>query len=127
MRHVDRTKRPAVGETIVNRCRVRIYLAFTALLVASPAFATDNSFRCPRTGRIVHEGDTMAEVLNECGEPELSTPAGLRIRRINKVESIAIQIEEWTYDFGPHRFIQILRFENGRLQSIERGGYGTAG
>ena len=35
-----------------------------------------------------------------------------------------ITIEEWTYNFGPERFIRTLIFENDELSSIETGGYG---
>ena len=35
-----------------------------------------------------------------------------------------IRIEEWTYNFGSTRFIRFLRFENGLLRNISRGGYG---
>lgn len=30
-----------------------------------------------------------------------------------------IQIEEWVYNFGPQRFMQLLRFEDGRLKQIQ--------
>ena len=35
-----------------------------------------------------------------------------------------IQIEEWTYDFGPHRLIQKIRFINGIAVKISPQGYG---
>ena len=35
-----------------------------------------------------------------------------------------VDIQEWTYNFGPSRFIQVLKFENDRLRSIIGGGYG---
>ena len=37
---------------------------------------------------------------------------------------IPVNIEEWIYNFGPHRFMRVLRFEEGRLKSVgvlERG------
>ncbi|WP_082048073.1 DUF2845 domain-containing protein [Geoalkalibacter ferrihydriticus] len=33
-------------------------------------------------------------------------------------------VDEWTYNFGPRRFLLHLIFENGRLRQIETGGYG---
>ena len=30
-----------------------------------------------------------------------------------------VQIEEWVYNFGPQRFMQLLRFEDGRLKQIQ--------
>ena len=38
--------------------------------------------------------------------------------------SFEVKIEEWTYNFGPERFIRTLTFENGELVDIETGGYG---
>jgi hypothetical protein len=35
-----------------------------------------------------------------------------------------VPVEEWTYNFGPTRFIYYLRFENGRLTRITSGDYG---
>lgn len=32
--------------------------------------------------------------------------------------------EEWTYNFGPSRFLYILTFKNGRLVKIDDDGYG---
>jgi hypothetical protein len=37
---------------------------------------------------------------------------------------VPVDIEEWTYNLGPNRFMRVLRFEGGRLRSInilERG------
>lgn len=35
------------------------------------------------------------------------------------VYEIDVQIEEWVYNFGPQRFMQLLRFEDGRLKQIQ--------
>jgi hypothetical protein len=39
-------------------------------------------------------------------------------------DSIDVPVEEWTYDFGPQRFIQFLTFEDGRLVRVQSGDYG---
>ena len=36
-----------------------------------------------------------------------------------------VQIDEWTYDFGPRRFIQILTFVDGTLETVEADGRGN--
>ncbi|HEY6012184.1 MAG TPA: DUF2845 domain-containing protein [Nitrospirota bacterium] len=33
-------------------------------------------------------------------------------------------IEEWTYDFGPNRFMRIITFRNNTVSDIRTGGYG---
>jgi len=72
-------------------------------------------------------GDSKLEVFQKCGAPvrvgrgkggekELTDPDTV-VRRI-------LDSDYWTYDFGPSRFVRMLTFQNGRLKSIERGGYG---
>lgn len=37
-------------------------------------------------------------------------------------QTVEVAIDEWTYDFGPHRFVQHLTFEQGKLQTaLARG------
>ncbi len=98
---------------------------FCGLLV-SPCTSHADSLRCPETDRIIHDGDTFAEVLSICGEPQFRNESAVVLRRINRFESVAIPIEDWTYDFGPNKFIQFLRFEGGRLKKITHGSYGTS-
>jgi hypothetical protein len=54
--------------------------------------------------------------------------AGNRVRHARNYEhqfaqetayEIDVQIEEWVYNFGPQRFMQLLRFEDGRLKQIQ--------
>ncbi|MFH1130503.1 MAG: type II toxin-antitoxin system RelE/ParE family toxin [Pseudomonadota bacterium] len=43
-----------------------------------------------------------------------STPScGVRLK------ATIVSVEEWTYDFGPQRFLRIFTFRNGRLASDE--------
>ena len=99
---------------------------FVLVVACQPAFA----MRCKND--LVREGMHPLEVINKCGEPhyvEESTEyssaaidneqAGLYLQH-----EVPIRIEEWTYDFGPRRFMRLLRFENGKLISIESIGYG---
>ena len=98
-------------------------------------------------GNLVSEGATRYEVLSECGEPDFKDlrfekrvkrdyyrnlfPRGewgwYREQEFYREPYLAIEevvIEEWTYNFGPARFIRYLIFENGRLSQIETGEYG---
>lgn len=94
--------------------------------------------------KLVHEGDTKAQVIHKCGEPSFvesweeeriqrdyydapvfSTRTGeYNWYREPFLVKELIRIEEWTYNFGSTRFIRFLRFENGVLRDISRGGYG---
>jgi Protein of unknown function (DUF2845) len=81
----------------------------------------------------VHVGDTTVDVLAKCGEPALrdrreeqravivaATGDGQVERRVT------VGVETWTYDLGPDRFLVIATLENGKVVSVERGGYGYA-
>ncbi len=37
---------------------------------------------------------------------------------------VEVLIEEWTYNFGPHKLMRIVRFENGLVAEIDHLGYG---
>lgn len=39
---------------------------------------------------------------------------------------IYLKVERWYYDFGSHKFIQVLTFRGGILKKIETGDYGGA-
>ena len=38
----------------------------------------------------------------------------------------SVRSETWTYDLGPDRFVVIATLEDGKVVSLERGGYGYA-
>ncbi len=109
------------------------------LLAAGPAFA----FRCG--AKIVTEGDHYSKVLKYCGEPigvqerliyregrtrpRVFTEGsnGIRIERevlTYDRSYVEVAVEEWTYNFGPRRLMQLVRFENGFVAEIEQLGYG---
>jgi hypothetical protein len=106
-------------------------LALSALSFTPPALA----LRC--NTYVIDVGLQKAEVFNKCGAPTLQeshverrilrqrtvtplNPGGLIIER-----ELEIKVEEWTYNFGPQRFMQLLVFENGRLVNIKDLGYGS--
>lgn len=95
-------------------------------------------FRCGT--RLISIGDRPIDVRKHCGKPDAiqawkeerflrdfgSTRNGGN-RYPNRepfLVKIHVNIEEWTYNLGPHRFIRILRFENGRLVDIATGDRG---
>ncbi len=109
------------------------------LLATGPAFA----FRCG--SKLVATGDHYSKVLKHCGEPIgvqerriyregrtrprvlLEGPNGLRVERevlAYDRSYVEIEVEEWTYNFGPRRLMQLVRFENGFVAETEELGYG---
>jgi len=98
------------------------------------AFAS--AFRCG--SELVRVGDYKPEVYEKCGKPEsiethrefVSQASDARIRSrdvssgLKRQFTQEIKVEQWIYNFGPNRFRQYLRFENGRLTHVETLGRG---
>lgn len=124
-----------------SRRAARHLLAAASLLLfaATPALA----FRCGN--RIVSDGDHYSKVLKICGEPtgvqerviyrEGPTRPRFRVDGPNGLpydqevlqydrSYVEVLVEEWTYNFGPRRLMQLVRFENGFVVEVDQLGYG---
>lgn len=87
-----------------------------------------------RCDSLVSRGDRKIEVLMKCGEPNVieyfgedrvsTILRGLRLEGAFQRHDVWINVEEWTYNLGPRRFLLFIRFENGRVSKKERGDYG---
>jgi len=90
--------------------------------------AKDRGPAPPECGdRVISPGDTKADVLIRCGEPFYKTSHQEELReRIDGIGSrtVTVTVEEWTYNFGPQRFMRIITFRNGTVVDIRTGGYG---
>ena len=99
-----------------------LLIAWCFLIVAEPALA----LRCG--SKLVNDGDHMSKILKYCGEPT-SVQVRTVVRgygyRHSYPYSAEIIVEEWTYNFGPRRFMQTITFENGLVVSVKqlRSGY----
>lgn len=106
-----------------RRLRGFIY-ALALLLAAVPAQA----MRCGNL--LVLEGDYVFSVLQKCGPPqhrdERVEYRGLRLKGkgLEQERIVPVRVEDWLYNFGPQFFMQLLRFENGRLIEIKNLDYG---
>lgn len=73
------------------------------------------------------EGTLKLDLLARCGEP-----ASKDVRQVQRIEANgstitgepSVEVEVWTYDLGPRQFAQIVTLANGKVVSVERGGYG---
>ncbi|MGH3429198.1 MAG: DUF2845 domain-containing protein [Terriglobales bacterium] len=100
-------------------------------LVVVPTFGTAQSVVC--AGKIIDEGISQMEVTAKCG-----TPAQVDHRTKTLVAAIGtgtqltyiagssddVQVDVWTYNFGPSRLMQRIWFENGVVTRVESLGYG---
>jgi hypothetical protein len=108
-----------------------IAVAGLLLLAALPAAA--DSMRCG--SKLVSDGDSIEKVLHLCGEPASKERYWITRQPRYYVGSNEyvfpgeedVPVDLWTYDFGPNKLMQRLRFVAGELKSIETLQYGTPG
>ncbi len=114
----------------MNRLFASLIIAALALSAfADYGFARDSGLRCGT--RIITPGMRQDEVLALCGEPnwtnswqEAYESGSLLSKRDYLRSALIVNCEEWTYNWGPSRFITYLLFRNGILDRIYSGGYG---
>jgi hypothetical protein len=106
------------GHAAMDRLKRLLLALWFGFLAMAAAHSGAEAMRCD--GRLVTVGDRRFDVLAACGEPDLRVPVRLEV-----IGVYALPYEEiWYYNFGPSRFIQQLRFRQGRLESIDSAGYG---
>ena len=109
--------------------KVLIGLVCALVLHVGTAYA----LRCGT--EVVSKRDPKIEVARKCGDPAsieawtahyvIPTHHGQRNHHATFGEvGVSIAVEEWLYNFGPHRLIYRLRFENGYLVKIGTLEYG---
>jgi hypothetical protein len=102
-------------------------VAAVVLALGAPAARAD-SVRC--AGGIVQTGDAKLDLLAKCGRPSLVEGAFSEVGTFEALNGVGRRVyapvDVWTYDFGRNQFVQRVRLVNGRIVSIERGGYGYA-
>jgi hypothetical protein len=95
------------------------------LLLLCPAVSRADSISCDKG--IVSTGDSAVDLLLKYGQPEwqdrrieeITEGAGMGARR-----TTTVTVEDWTYNFGPQRFLRIVTFRNGVVTDVRTGGYG---
>jgi len=78
--------------------------------------------------QIISVGDSVADVMAKCGEPAWKDKHEEIIRQRlddNTVSKVSVVVEDWTYNFGPNRFMRIFTFRNGTVTDVRTGGYGN--
>ena len=121
------------------RATIMLLMLWFVVNSAFPAFGS--VLRCG--ARLIAEGDTKSKVLSECGEPQniefweeeriyRNHPwLGYSLYQHDDDEFLKphfikkyVLVEEWTYNHGPHRFIDHIRLKNGKVKRIISGKYG---
>jgi hypothetical protein len=101
------------------------FAAIVALLALGPVAHAEN-LRC--NGAIASEGDSKISVLYKCGQPLLTDTFCAPVYLWGTPQPIPAPlipygvpcqtVEEWLYDRGPGNLTAIVRFRDGRVQSI---------
>jgi len=110
-------------------------LLLTVALATSlflPARGEAATLRCGN--QLAAEGASKSDVLMRCGEPmakesrteTVGEKTSTRNEQGGSTQEHTVQktIEEWTYNFGPRHFMQVVVFENGLLVDVRSAGYG---
>lgn len=99
----------------------------------------DTSMRCGN--KLIYTGDSKAEILIKCGEPMLKETMSIASHNKKKIDAVRLEnkkqlsatgrisenteltelVEQWTYSPGEGRFLQLLKFRGGSLESITDG------
>jgi hypothetical protein len=103
-----------------------IFLLFLALVTLIPsADVLAATFSCE--GGIISTGDRNIDVLAKCGAPDSKEShqeeLGERLDDNTKQRTFSM-VEEWTYNFGPSKFMRIVVLKNGVVANIRLGNYG---
>jgi hypothetical protein len=100
---------------------VRSVAVLACVFGVSLAVSGADTMRCE--GALVREGMIGGEVVAKCGQPRdrQIEEVPIRARNRNGAGNIVgtAKIETWVYDRGAGRFPAKLRFEEGKLKSIE--------
>ena len=123
----------------MNSHKIAFFTIIVFLALTAPA-AHAQAMRCG--SRLISEGDPRDKVLNECGQPSDvqawdeeryeyfdRPPPPQYYREFERSGNsfrvrAFIHVEVWSYNYGPSRFIDYVRMENGIVRKIYSGGYG---
>jgi hypothetical protein len=106
---------------------------FILALVASSLLTQSlwaSSLRCGE--RLILRNDHISKIERYCGEPEtyISSTAYKTVSRYDRFyrtyfyEEIPIVLEEMVFNFGPNKFMRLVKLENGIVKKVETLGYG---
>ncbi|MDH3453110.1 MAG: DUF2845 domain-containing protein [Gammaproteobacteria bacterium] len=116
-----------------RRTRRRLRIVCLASVIAALACVAQPVHAAMRCGsRLVSHGDHKIEVLSKCGQPAFveSRGYGYYTHRPDHAHgsrthyTVHADIEDWTYNFGPRRFMRLVRFADGKVVRIISLDYG---
>ena len=107
---------------MIRKCSFILHILAICLALAS---ARVHGFSCG--GRIVGKGTTESEVREACGEPTcIRSPKDTFVDRAGIFVPLAMD-EEWIYNPGAGRFVDYVRFYQGKVVDVRSDGFGWSG
>jgi len=98
---------------------VCVGILFLALLAVR---AEADTFRCPN-GNLVSTGDSISEVYVKCDPPSFTVKRS-ESEDTSRGRVRYVEVEEWTYNEGPHTLVHYLTFRDGVLVKVRTGSFG---
>lgn len=103
-----------------------MFLWFLIILLAA-SFTQAHASTLDCAGGIISVGDPRVDLLMKCSEPDSKESHDEEIiDRLAQGEKrkLFVTVDEWTYNFGPGRFMRIVTLKNGTITNIRTGNYG---
>ncbi len=105
-------------------------LAVASLIVLGVTTAS-NAYAMRCGTRLIARGDHISKLLRYCGEPDFVQSRAAHRPYYNRYGLVLyrglfeeVLIQEWTYNFGPHKLMRVVKMENGIVSKIRHLGYG---
>jgi len=100
----------------------RFICAGIIMLTGLAGQAAADTFRCPN-GSLLSTGDSISEAVVKCDPPTN------KVKRTEGEETGRgrvryVEVEEWTYNEGPHTLVHYLSFRDGVLVQVRTGSFG---
>jgi len=110
-----------------------IALMMLMMLMTAAGSVQADALQCGTS--LVSTGDTRDQVVAKCGNPADIERSSVFVQSMAWVNGVPVSagntlievpVELWLYNFGPTQLMRRVRFESGRVVSIEILGYGYA-
>ena len=91
--------------------RLLIWVIVITILLTVKSASAETRFWCDN--KLISKGDSTARVLLACGEPLLRETVAFTYG--------GLVVKQWTYAFGPGKFLKILTVAAGAVADIRDG------
>ena len=102
------------------------------LILVSTSLITQSLWAMRCGNRLILRNDHVSKIERYCGEPESYTSSTIYKTRsrfdyryqMYFQEEVPVVLEEMVFNFGPTKFMRLVKLENGIVRKVETLGYG---